>query len=99
MAETLFDLDTKIRCHKNDPDTSRQAAQKINKKLNRAQKMVMAWIREYCRDHSDFTPKEVAGGVNKIYYDIQRRKNELANKLYIVKTGEERRGCEVWRLI
>lgn len=98
MAETLFDYETKLLTHKRDPDTSREAAQKMIKKLSDKQRYVLRLIRAYCKNHADFTPKEVAGGINTVYFDIQRRKNELANNLKIEKTGEERGGCEVWRL-
>jgi ribosomal protein L9 len=99
MTETtLFNYQTKTLCHKNDSDTSRLAAQKAAKKLTEKQMVVLRRIRNYCRNHIDFTPKEVAGGINRMYFDIQRRKNELAVKGKIKKTGSERGGCEVWRL-
>ena len=99
MPETLFDYETKLICHKTNPDTSRQAAQTTIKKLTDKQKYVFRIIRNYCQNHIDFTPKEVACGINTLYFDIQRRKNELALKGWIAKTGEERNGCEVWRLV
>ena len=104
---TLFDymvgvttLQAKTLCHKADPETSRVAAQKIIKKLTEKQKSALRAIRAYCQNHVDFTPKEVAGGINRLYFDIQRRKNELADKGFIALTGSpERGGCEVWKLL
>lgn len=100
-GQTLFDPQVKTLCHKGDPDTSKEAAQMMVKsgKLSEKRRIVLSWIREYCRQgHADFTAKEVAGGINAKYFDIQRRKNELAELGYIEKTGEIRVGCEVWRL-
>lgn len=95
----MDNLFTHTLCHKNDPETSRKAAEKTAEDLSEKQKVVLKLIRNYCRNHIDFTPKEVAGGINSTYFDIQRRKNELANKLKIKKTREERGGCEVWKLL
>ena len=86
-------------CHANDPETSWKAAEKTAKKLTEKQWVVLRLIWSYCKTHKDFTPKEVAGGINTTYFDIQRRKNELAAKGKIQPTGEERSGCEVWELL
>lgn len=94
---TLFDPPI---VHRNDPITSHKAAEKMIKsgKLTKQQESVLKIIRKYCEEHEDFTPKEVAGGINALYFAIQRRKNELANEGLIKTTGEERNGCEVWKI-
>ena len=93
---------TKLYARKGDPVTSRRAAKRMIKsgKLTKQQKAVLNIIRQYCQDHKDFTPLDLAGGErNNLYFAIQRRKNELELKGFIKKTGEERDNCEVWRLV
>lgn len=100
MKQLLMDIKAGRLCHKDDPPTSRKAAEKTVEGLSQKRKYVLNLIKEYCeQDHKDFTAKEVAGGINAKYFDIQRRKNELAALGYIAKTGEERGGCEVWELV
>ena len=93
---------SKLLTHRKDPKTSRRAAKRMIKsgKLTKQQKAVLNIIRQYCQDHKDFTPLDLAGGQrNSLYFAIQRRKNELELKGFIKKTGEERDNCEVWRLV
>ena len=65
--------------------------------LTRQQKHVLEIIKKW--PHRDFTAAELAGGINQLYFVIERRKNELEDKGFIEKTGQRRDGREVWRLI
>lgn len=91
---TLF---AKTLCHKTDPETSRQAAEKIVKSggLARQQRCVLECIKS--SGFEDFTALELAEGVkNEWYYIIQRRLHELPQ---IENTGARRDGYCVWRLV
>ena len=82
--------------HKDDPQTSLDAAEKMLKSggLARQQRCVLECIRS--SNFEDFTALELAEGVkNEWYYVIQRRLHELPQ---IKTTGEKRDGCCVWRL-
>lgn len=83
-------------CHAGDPETSRQAAQKMidTCALNRQQRCVLGCINS--SNFEDFTALELAGGVkDEWYYVIQRRMHELPQ---IKCTGEKREGHAVWKL-
>lgn len=86
-------------CHRNDPDTSRQAAQKMveSGKLQKQEKHVLDWIK-YHHNKIDFTARELSGGGSVNYHTIQRRLSGLHRKGKIQRTGEKRNGCAVWRL-
>ena len=118
---TLFDfavgvttLQAKLLCHKADPDTSRQAAQKMveSGELSGELKMIMEKIKNY--DGEDFTALELAGGIkDKRYYLYQKRFSVLERKLKIkhvryrdytspdsyVLRDTEREGHAVWKLL
>lgn len=87
--------------HTNDSLTSFEAADKMVKsgELSKKQAVVLKVMRTYSNNHADFTPRDLAGGNwSSLYFEIQRRKNELKNKGLIEKIGKTRDGCEVWRL-
>ena len=85
--------------HRKDPETSRQAARRMveSERLSKQQKAVLEIMRKFPKDN--FTPYELAGGFNALYFAIERRKNELCRKGLIIKTGEIRNGREVYRLV
>ena len=106
MSQTLFE--TKLLCHKNDPETSHEAAKKMveSGKLNKQQKevsdMIIHYHNRFMGRIKDFTAKELAEWTGQspiypllTYYVIQRRLHELTG---IERTGEKRNGCAVWRL-
>ena len=109
---TLFDfavgvttLQAKLLCHKDGPDTSRQAAQKMveSGKLNKQELMVKYQISLFLHrtKYSDFTAKELAQFTLSplcTYHTIQRRLSGLYRKGKITRTGKKRNGCAVWRL-
>jgi len=88
-------------CHRNDPDTSRDAAKEmiVSGRLNRQEQEVYNDIRRYIIDcnHTNFTAKELAVDYHN-YFVIQRRLSGLYDKDKIEKTGERRAGCKVWGL-
>ena len=87
---------TQTLCHKADPETSREAAQKMvdGGGLARQQRCVLHCIES--SNFEDFTALELAGGIkNEWYYTIQRRMHELPQ---IKITGKKRNGHQVWRL-
>ncbi len=95
--------------HKRDPETSKEAAEKMVKsgKLNRQEREVYNDIRRYIIDCNctDFTAKELAiwcpwvrSRPNNAYYIIQRRLSGLKNKGKIERTGGKRDGCCIWKL-
>lgn len=100
---TLF---AKTLCHKSDPETSHEAAEKMVKsgKLSRQEKMVFRGIRHHLigGHREDFTALELArwmiGDFPKNYYIIQRRLSGLHRKGKIERTGKKRDGYCVWRL-
>ena len=109
--KSLFDIQERVICHKNDPKTSFEAAEKMvkSKKLQKQERLVYIAIqhldlgnnlKEYIR--TKFTAKELADifscwdGID--YHVIQRRLSGLHRKGYIERTGEKRNGCAVWRL-
>ena len=96
---SLFDYQTKTMCHRNDPETSRQAAQKIveSNVLQNQEYSVMVGIIVYFKN-KDFTAKELANKDIIDYHTIQRRLSGLHRKGYIERTGEKRNGCAVWRM-
>jgi hypothetical protein len=91
MAETLFDYETKLITHRNDPDTSRQAAQKMieTSKLQQQEKYINDEIKKYHRltRRITFTARELANHTEMedgdFYYTIQRRLSGLHLKGYI----------------
>lgn len=93
-------------CHKGDPETSYEAAEKMVKssKLNRQEKQIWTILLGYrifttmTKGQRDFTAKELAKNTSLDYYTIQRRLSGLHNKGKIERTGEKRDGCCVWRL-
>jgi len=99
MPQLSLEHEYKKLHHRADPPTSREAAVKmvVSGELNRQQKAVLEIIRKW--PHKDFTAYELAGGINPLYFVIERRKNELEDKGFIKKTGQRRGGREVWRLI
>jgi len=104
QAQLSFEQEyrSKVLARRTDPETSRRVARKMveSGKLNKQQQAVIRIIRRYCEDHKDFTPFDLAGGErNNLYYSIQRRKNELAVKGYIKKTGEVRNDNDVLKLL
>lgn len=100
--------------HRNDPKTSREAADRMVKSgaLNRQEQEVYNDIRRYIIDckHNDFTPKELGAWCGTDYHTIQRRLSGLRDKgkierIYLgvdKKSGryifDRRDGCCVWRL-
>ena len=101
--QLTLEREAKKLYHKNDPDTSKDAAIKTLKKLGEQQREVLDAIRKYYST-GDFTAKELAMRMARnqlsdyryYYYLVQRRLNELAD--YIERTGGRRNGCAVWRL-
>ena len=99
-------IETKTLFHRNDPETSEAAADKMIKSgaLSKQENEIYNDITRYVIDcaHKDFTAKELAlwliGNHIKTYFTIQRRLSGLHNKGKIERTGEKRDGCAVWRL-
>lgn len=95
MTETLFDYETKLLTHKRDPDTSREAAQKMIKsgKLNKQESMVLSQIKIYLRrcHKTVFTARDVSTFSLSWdnYFVIQRRLSGLHRKGYIEKVAED----------
>ena len=91
---------TQTLCHKADPETSREAAQKMidSGKLNKQERLVFHFIKSYLINHSDFIAKEISEWGEISYFTVQRRLSGLHRKGKIVRTGEKRDGCAVWRL-
>jgi hypothetical protein len=88
-------------CHRNDPETSFEAAEKMIKSgtLNKQEKEVWIAITDYLsHGDKDFTAKEIEGWNYQDYITIQRRLSGLKNKGKIERTGEKRNGCCVWRI-
>lgn len=99
--DTLYEFDK--LCRRNDPQTSKDAAEKMVKsgKLARQERLVLVTIEDVCEAlyKKDFTAKEIVRWNNRFdYYTIQRRLSGLHNKGKIERTGEKRDGCCVWRL-
>lgn len=100
-------------CRKQNPQTSRDAAEKMIKsgKLNFQEEVVYEAIYDYVKYfQDDFTAKNIAERSNANYYTIQRRLSGLRVKDkiervfigYDKKTGryiyKKRDGCCIWRL-
>lgn len=93
-------------CHRNDPETSREAAKKMVKsgKIQGQERLVYFIIQRYKNTFTkyhqfDFTAKELVNHTYTLnYFQIQRRLSGLHRKGYIERTGEKRNGCAVWRL-
>lgn len=89
--------------HKSDPETSREAAEKMVRSGKLAQQETMVYIAiKDClasMTFNTFTARNVAlwSGIN--YYTIQRRLSGLYRKGKIERTGEKRDGCCVWSLV
>ena len=102
----MDNLFTQTLCHKNDPETSIEAARKMvdSGKLSRQEKMVLRGIQHHLigGHRKDFTAKELAkwmlGHFPTNYYMIQRRLSGLYRKGKIKRTGQKRNGCCVWKL-
>ena len=111
---TLFDfavgvttLQAKLLCHKDGPDTSRQAAQKMVEtgEADLQRDEVYRAILRYCKTKktTNFTARELADFTKKsvklshiTYIVIQRRKHEIHQ---IKETDKKRIGYKVWKLI
>ena len=92
-AKAKFDYETKLLCHKDDPDTSRQAAQKMIEKgaLNKQEAEVLNTIKRYLNTQTwrnDFTAKELKC-MYLDYYVAQRRLSGLYNKGKIERIAED----------
>lgn len=111
-AHNLFEYGAEVKtlCHKNDPETSREAAVKMveSGKLSRQEGEVLFEIEwdSAIYKMTDFTAKEIAhkwsliqGDYAALFHKIQRRLSGLYRKGKIERTGEKREGCCVWRLI
>lgn len=112
--DTLFDFAVKgmkaqaeVLCHAKDPETSREAAEKMieSGKLARQEKMIYNEIIRYNEAWwKDFTTKDIAKwmaylmGYDKAYDICRKRFSGLKNKGKIERTGGKREGCCVWRL-
>lgn len=106
QATNLFEQ--KLICHKADPKTSFEAAEKMIKSgaLSRQEQGVWNDICRYIYNgkHKDVTAKELAewyfmSDKTKIYFTIQRRLSGLYRKGKIERTGQKRNGCCVWRIV
>lgn len=100
--------------HKTDPDTSRDAAEKMveSGKLSDQEYEVYLAIKKYYKS-TNFTAKELSKKSGLNYWAIQRRLSGLKNKKKIKRVYyreytspqtfvlqlEKRDGCCVWRLI
>ena len=97
-------FDAKKLCHKNDPGTSYEAAEKmvISGKIKEQAERVWKAIQDYmlyCAEKEmpqNFTAKELSEHSGLGYFLIQRRRIDLDDKLKW--TGEKRQGCCVWRI-
>lgn len=96
-------IETKTLFHKNDPETSEIAADKLiesgalSRQEQRVWDEICWWI---AHRYPEFTAKDLAhyADADIDYYTIQRRLSGLRNKGKIERTGEKRGGCMVWRL-
>lgn len=105
---TLFDMEVKKLCHRDDPETSHEAAKKMieSGELNRQEERVWDAIKSYINFNkqvkdviiTDFTPKEICEIIKIGYHVIQRRLSGLHRKGKIERTGQKRNGCAVWKL-
>jgi len=103
MAKTLFDIEARLVTHKDDQETSFEAAQKMVKSraLGKQEEEVykaIVTILSAPPITDDFTAKEIASWCWVDYYKIQRRFSGLYRKGKIERTGERRDGCCVWKL-
>ncbi len=94
---------TKHLSHRTDPQTSRDAAEKLVESggLGRQQKMVFSAIVEYSRGLAypcGFTSKGLSSWSSFNYHLIARRLNELEKKGLIEITDRRRDNCAVWKL-
>lgn len=94
-------------CHRNDPDTSFEAAERLIRsgELTRQETSVCEAIVDYTVKCPgvDFTAKELAVQSGLDYYMISRRLSGLECKFYnprgiIERTIYRRNGSAVWRL-
>lgn len=97
-------------CHKNDPQTSYDAAERMIKSgaLGRQEQEVYGAIRTTpgsAMQSFDFTTKDIALQMSdesfpywKCYDTCRRRFSGLHNKGKIERTGEKRDGCMIWKL-
>jgi hypothetical protein len=95
--DSLFE--TKLLSHRDDPETSKEAAQKMieSGKLSYQEDWVMQGILQLTEWVDDFTAKELCVSGIK-YHVIQRRLSGLHRKGKIERTGQKRNGCAVWKL-
>lgn len=118
METSLFDFAAKGMkaqieinkfCHINDPETSREAAEKMIESgaLSAQEEWVYRKLLCFLSAQEDFTAKELAHWITNwqtqydytyIYQIIQRRLSGLHRKGKIKRTGDKRDGCMVWRL-
>lgn len=106
-AQASGQAEIDMLCHKNDPETSRKAAERMVKsgELSRQEKIVFRGIQHHLigGHREDFTAIELAkwmiGDTPKTYYMIQRRLSGLYRKGKIKRTGQKRNGCCVWKLL
>lgn len=92
--KTLFDIETRTRCHKADPVTSYEAADKMIKsgRLEHQERDVLRCIQSMATDN--FTAKEIPAYMAGLdYVAVSRRLSDLRKKGYIRRTGEKRNGC------
>ncbi len=109
-ADNLFEYngcDTTILARKENPQTSKDAAEKMVKsgELNRQEQAVYGGILGYVRNHTkkDFTTKDIVRywwpATYYNAYDICRKRfSGLQMKGKIELTGDRRDGCRVFRL-
>ena len=108
QATNLFE--TKLITHKQDPETSFAAAEKMIKSgaLSRQEQWVWQSIREFNCDYGGcvqgFTAKELLEEYGLDYHLIQRRLSGLYRKGKIERVTKgygfvKRDGCCVWRIV
>lgn len=92
-------------CRTNDPQTSKNAAEKMVKsgELNRQEKEIL-YIIETWFSGKDFTTKDVAVKMlgypyHKAYDICRKRFSGLHDKFKITLTGGRRDHCQVWKLL
>jgi len=105
---TLFDIPL---AHRNDPDTSFEAADKMVKSgkfqysVNKVREAIKRYQRVMMRP--DFNAKELALFISdeeqidyfRLYYVIEKRLSVLEKENMIKRTNLERNNCQVWQII
>ncbi len=102
IVNTLFGRAKKLY-HKDDPDTSKEAAEDMVKsgRLSKQEEEVWQTIKYHVNNtfYKDFTAKELVPWRRLDYYLVQRRLSGLHNKGKIERTGAKRGKCRVWRIV